>query len=122
MLMKSLRKPNSLAVDVVGVCGVLLWFLFSSFLLKMSEVNIASLNVNGAREMKKRAEIFEVVKQKRIDVMLQETHSDLKNAADWAGEWEGVSVWSHNTSLSGGVAIRFAKTFSPHSHQVEENS
>ncbi len=121
MLMKSLRKPNSLAVDVVGVCGVLLWFLFSSFLLKMSEVNIASLNVNGAREIKKRAEIFEVVKQKRIDVvMLQETHSDLKNAADWAGEWEGVSVLSHNTSLSGGVAILFAKTFSPHSHQVEE--
>ncbi len=70
MLMKSLRKPNSLAVDV---CGVLLWFLFSSFLLKMSEVNIASLNVNGAREMKKRSEIFEVVNQKRIDVvMLQE--------------------------------------------------
>ncbi len=82
---------------------MLLWFLFSSFLLKMSEVSIASLNVNGAREMKKRAEIFEVVKQKRIDVvMLQETHSDLKNAADWAGEWEGVSVLSHNTSLSGG--------------------
>ncbi len=52
--------------------------------------------------------------------MLQETHSDLKNAADWAGEWEGVSVLSHNTSLSGGVAIVFAKPFSPHSLQVEE--
>ncbi len=59
----------------------------------------------------KRAEVFEVVKQKRIDVaMLQETHSDLRNAADWAAEWDGVSVLSHNTSLSGGVAILFAKS------------
>lgn len=91
MPMKSLRKPNSFVIDV-GVGGVLLCFLFSSLssFLKMSEVNIATLNVNGAREMKKRAEIFEVVKQRRIDVvMLQETHSDLKNAADWAGEWGG---------------------------------
>lgn len=122
MPMKSLRKPNSFVIDV-GVGGVLLCFLFSSLssFLKMSEVNIATLNVNGAREMKKRAEIFEVVKQRRIDVvMLQETHSDLKNAADWAGEWGGVSVLSHKTSLSGGVAILFAKTFSPHSYQVEE--
>ncbi len=90
MQMKSLRKPYSLAVDVYGVCGLLLCFSFPPFFLKMSEVNIASMNINGAREMKKRAEIFEVVKQKKIDVvMLQETHSDLKNAADWAGEWEG---------------------------------
>jgi len=60
----------------------------------MSEVNIATLNVNGARELRKRAGIFEMVKQKRIDVvMLQETHSDLRNAADWAEEWDGVSVY-----------------------------
>jgi len=41
-----------------------------------------------------------VVKQKRVDVMLKETHSDLRNAADWAEEWL-------NTSLSRGVAILF---------------
>lgn len=119
MQTKLARKHNSLASDVVCVCGVLLCFFSLSFSLNMSD--IATLNVNGAREMRKRAEIFEAVKQKKIDVvMLQETHSDLKNAADWAGEWNGVSVLSHNTSLSGGVAILFAKSFSPHSYQVEE--
>jgi exonuclease III len=87
----------------------------------MSEVNIATLNINGAREMRKRIGIFEVVKQRKIDVvMMQETHSDVKNAPDWAVEWDGISVLSHNTSLSGGVAILFAKSFSPHSYQVEE--
>ncbi len=84
-------------------------------------MNIATINVNGLREIKKRAEVFEVVKQKKVDViMLQETHSDLRNAADWAVEWDGVSVLSHNTSLSGGVAILFAKSFSPHTYQVDE--
>ncbi len=51
-------------------------------------------------------------------VMLQETHSDLPLIGQES--WEGVSVLSHNTSLSGGVAILFAKPFSPHSLQVEE--
>jgi len=52
--------------------------------------------------------------------MLQETHSDLKNASDWTREWDGLSFLSHNTSLSGGVAICFVNNFNPHSFQVEE--
>jgi len=114
-------RKYSLASNVVCVCGVLICFLVFFISPSMSEVNIATLNVNGARELRKRAGIFEMVKQKRIDVvMLQETHSDLRNAADWAEEWDGVSVLSHNTSLSGGVAILFAKSFSPTSYQVDE--
>ncbi len=76
MPINSLRKPYSLAVDVYGVCGLLLCFSFSPFFLKMSKVNIASMNINGnpnlngAREIEKRAEIFEVVKQKKIDVVM----------------------------------------------------
>lgn len=61
-----------------------------------------------------------MVKQRVDVVMLQETHSDLRNAADWAEEWDGVSVLSHNTSLSGGAAILFAKSFSLTSYQVDE--
>ncbi len=87
----------------------------------MCHVNAATLNLNGARDMHKRAKLFEVIHQKKIDVtLLQETHTDLNNAADWAVEWNGIAVLSHNTSLSGGVAILFAKSFSPHSYQVEE--
>lgn len=42
----------------------------------MSEVHLASLNVNGPRNFKKRANIFEEIQQKNIDIaFLQETHS-----------------------------------------------
>ncbi len=65
--------------------------------------------------------MFEVIKQKKIDVIfIQETHSDVKNAADWMQEWDGISVLSHNTTLSGGVGILFTKSFSPVSYQVDE--
>lgn len=87
----------------------------------MGHVNIATMNLNGARDMHKRTKVFEVIRQKKLDViLLQETHTDGVNAADGAVEWSGTAVLSHNTSLSGGVAVLFAKSFSPHSYQVEE--
>lgn len=94
------------------LCVGKLWVLL--FIFAMSEVRLATLNVNGARDMKKRALLNEVIKQKNLDViMLQETHSDRENAADWAREFEGISVLSHHTSTSAGVAVLFAKNFSP---------
>lgn len=57
MQIKVMRKPNSLAINVVAVCGVLMCFLVSFSSPNMSEVNIVTLNVNGVREMRKRAEI-----------------------------------------------------------------
>lgn len=87
----------------------------------MSEVRLATLNVNGARDIRKRAMLNEVMKQKNLDViLLQETHSAVKNAADWAREFEGTSVLSHHTSTSAGVAVLFAKSFSPVSYVVDE--
>ncbi len=84
----------------------MVYFLY--FLLVMSEVHLATLNVNGAKDVTKRTIIFEVIKQKNIDVAcLQETHGDKKNAVDWVKEFDGTSVLSHNTSVSGGVAILF---------------
>jgi len=41
-------------------------FLFSSFLLKMNEINIVSLKINGVRDIKKRMEIYEFVKQNKM--------------------------------------------------------
>ncbi|KAK3562934.1 hypothetical protein QTP86_011610 [Hemibagrus guttatus] len=44
-----------------------------------------------AREQNKRAKLYGLLKQKHIDVvMLQETHSDISNAADWVKEWDGA--------------------------------
>ncbi len=52
----------------------LLYGFYFYFWLVMSEVHLATLNVNGARDVRKRAMIFEVIKQKHIDVaFLQET-------------------------------------------------
>ncbi|KAK3574718.1 hypothetical protein QTP86_015375 [Hemibagrus guttatus] len=43
-------------------------------------------------EQNKRAKLYGILKQKHIDVMLQETHSDISNAADWVKEWDGFYV------------------------------
>lgn len=72
----------------------------------MDVFKIGSLNVNGARDTRKRAVVFEMVKMKHIDVLfLQETHSDNGNEADWSREWNGDVILSHNTTLSGVVAV-----------------
>ncbi len=82
---------------------------------------MASLNVNGARDIGKRFKLYEIIKQKKIDVLfVQETHSDIPNSSDWAKEFDGLSVLSHLTSASGGVAILFSKNCIPCSYQVEE--
>ena len=50
-----------------------------------------SLNVNRAREIRKRATICETAKLNHIDVLfLQETHSDSNNETDRNREWEGL--------------------------------
>jgi len=87
-------------------------------------LNVVSLNVSGARELRKRAFVFEMAKMKHIDVLfLQETHSDVGNEADWSREWEGELILSHNTTLSGGVGFLFSRGFTPTSvvvrHVVE---
>lgn len=87
----------------------------------MGEIFIASLNINGARDNRKRFQLYEVIKQKKMDVVfVQETHSDAINAADWAREFDGVSILSHLSSVSGGVAILFSKNFIPCSYQIDE--
>lgn len=84
------------------------------FLLHMTSFNLATLNINGARDVRKRAQLFELVKQKHIDVLFaQETHSDEKNVADWIREWNGKIFFSHKSALSGGVAILFSRSWVP---------
>ena len=94
--------------------------LISCSLSCMGDFKIATLNINGARDFRKRAKLFELMKQKHSDVMfIQETHSDEKNAADWVREWEGKTFLSHKTSVSGGVGLLFSKNFVPQSYSFE---
>ena len=83
---------------------LLLFFYFVLNIPLMTDVfSMGSLNVNGAREAKRRALIYETFKTKQLDVLfLQETHSCCENEGVWRREWEGEVVLSHNTSLSGG--------------------
>ncbi len=47
---------------LILVCRMYLFFFFI-----MSEVHVAALNINGARNVKKRAKLFEEMEQKNID-------------------------------------------------------
>lgn len=89
--------------------------------LAMSHFNISTLNLNGARDVKKRANLFELIKLKRFNVMMvQETHSDTLNETEWRREWEGEVILSHLSRTSGGVALLFSKDFIPKSYALEE--
>ncbi|TWW62349.1 hypothetical protein D4764_04G0009960 [Takifugu flavidus] len=91
--------------------------------IRMNTFKIGTLNVNGARDARKRALVFDTAKTKRIDVLfLQKTHSDCGIEADWEKEWEGQVLLSHNTTLSGGVGLLFSRGFTPSSLEVEHVS
>ncbi|TWW54634.1 hypothetical protein D4764_0192100 [Takifugu flavidus] len=86
----------------------------------MNTFKIGTLNVNGARDARKRALVFDTAKRKRIDVLfLQETDSDCGIEVDWEKEWEGQVLLSHNTTLSGGVGLLFSRGFTPSSLEVK---
>ncbi|KAL6466369.1 hypothetical protein MHYP_G00241730 [Metynnis hypsauchen] len=86
----------------------------------MSRIRVGTLNVNGARDVYKRALIYELIKQKGVDVkLLQETHSDGSNETDWRKEWESEALFSHMSSTRAGVAVLFAKEFLPISYEVQ---
>jgi len=96
-----------------------------SFLLNlnkaMSQLKIGTLNLNGAREVRKRMMLYEFINQKSVDVMfIQETHSDQRNEVDWKREWGGQLFLSHKSSISGGVAILFSKNMTPVSYESIE--
>ncbi len=83
----------------------------------MGEISFTSLNINGARDFRKRVQAFELMKHKNIDVLfLQETHSDIDNTADL----NGMAILSLFTLLSGSVAMLFSMNFIPYSYNVED--
>jgi len=89
--------------------------------LLMSNFKISSINLNGARDAVKRAQLYDVLKIKGIDIaFVQETHSTQENAVEWKKEWNGQSCLSHKHVFSAGVGILFSKKFLPDSYNVEE--
>lgn len=93
-------------------------FLYILFII---DLKFATLNLNGARDIKKRSQLFQLMKMKHVDVFFaQETHSDTINEVNWKREWEGMAIFSHKNSTSAGVGVFFAKNCLPISYDVEE--
>lgn len=97
------------------------FFFLTTLCLAMSSFRIASLNLNGARDVKKRTMCYDLLKTKCIDIaFVQETHSNNENEVEWKREWDGNIVLSHKSTVSAGVAILFSKSFLPISFDLQE--
>jgi len=69
-------------------------------------IAVATFNVNGIGNHKKRSRVFEWLKQKPENIiLLQETHSTKEVEREWKIEWGGEIIFSHGQSNSTGVAI-----------------
>ena len=82
------------------------------------ETKIATLNVRGLGNTKKRKEMFEWLKTKQYDIyMLQEVHYKKEFNTTWKSDWGNTCVFSGNKSNSEGVAILFN---SKHSIEIKQ--
>ena len=81
----------------------------------MAAIKIATLNVNGIADKRKRHIIFDYIRNQKYDITcLQETHGTNITTDDWTKEWGGKAHWNNGTHKSRGTAILFnpAQTYS----------
>ena len=79
----------------------------------MNNFSIASFNVRGLRDRKKRRTIFRHLhlKYRNHIVILLETHSSSDNEAIWQNEWGSPVLFSHGTVHQAGVAVFIPRSF-----------
>ena len=76
------------------------------FLIIMSFLSIATINVNGLRSDFKRHVFMDYLERSKYSlIFLQETHSDPEDVSRWEQHWKGKMYFSHGTRNSRGVAI-----------------
>ena len=70
----------------------------------MGDCKILSYNVKGLQNREKRIKIFNFCKEKGKNgiVMLQETHSSVKDEVKWENDWGADVFFNHGTSNSRG--------------------
>ena len=60
----------------------------------MSKLEIASINVQGLQDNKKRKRIFQTFRNSKFDIiLLQETHSTDEDIIDWKKDWIGTAFF-----------------------------
>ena len=85
-------------------------------------IKIASYNVRGVKNDKKRREIFEYLHAKKYDIVcLQETHYDETDKKKWEKEWKGKIFHSIGSNRSKGCAILVKETMTTATLQVQQN-
>ena len=83
-------------------------FYYTCFLFAM--LNVATINVQGLRDHRKRQGVFQSLQLGRCDIIaLQETHADHSVISTWQNEWPGLSCWSAASPTSAGVALLFSQ-------------
>ena len=76
----------------------------------MVNLHLATYNVRGLGNDKKRREVFHYLNIKPYDIIyLQETHSSEAIERRWRLEWGGTIVFSHGSTNVRGVAILIKK-------------
>ena len=72
----------------------------------MGKYAIATLNVRGMRNKKKRCTIKRYLDHQDISIcVLQETHSTVGDEQEWTKEWNGEWIFDHGTKTARGIAI-----------------
>ena len=78
----------------------------------MANLNISSFNAKGMADEKKRKEVFNWIREKKMNVyMLQETHFTKENENIIEAEWGFKYIFSNCSSQSCGVAFLFNNNF-----------
>ena len=78
----------------------------------MAKLSIASTNVQGLGNFKKRRDVFQYLRQKSYSIFfLQDTHFDAKLEPQIRAEWGYEAIFASHTTQSRGVAILFNNNF-----------
>lgn len=79
----------------------------------MSRLSLATCNVNGLKNDKKRKAFFTLFRSSNYDIIfLQETHCHLRQEqTKWGMEWDGQSIWSMGSNKSRGVTVLFNRNY-----------
>ena len=83
------------------------------------DFQIASINVRGLGDYRKRTSVYNWLHKKKIDIIyLQETHSTEQNEQLWKNQWRGKTYMSHGTNNSKGCMILFRQNLDIDIQQV----
>lgn len=91
----------------------------------MIRFSVVSYNVNGigGYSNKKRRKLFNYLHTLKASViLLQETHSTVKDENYWSAEWGGKIFYNHGSSNARGVLILFGQNFAPVVNNVYRDS